>query len=222
MSDDNWTALACMLWDDPIDYTEMEMGRRKIESIIEFLPRILVEGKTFGQAVDELLELLHPYKECCLDLIPEEEPFHSCPKKRVIKEGEIVTLDCSLKADRLWADRAYTFAVGTVDEHRLTLLDMARDAFYTVRDASLPGVSFRAIIEQLESLLEKSPCFLVPKCGGHGIGYSLHQGEEFIYSDRESTMTIPHKGAFTVEPVIGLEYNGVILYAYFEDTIILN
>ncbi len=217
---DNYNRLAGMIWGEPDDYSEMEEGRRIIEKIFLKAPELLVEGRTFGDVRQELESLLPPYRSLNLELIPEEEPFHCSPDERRVKKGEIVTLDCSLRLNRLWADRAVSLAVGRVDESRRVLLHAARKAFLLVKEASTGGVPFVSVSNRLERFLEGTPCSLVPDCGGHGIGMSLHQDSDYIYSRPDKDLLIPEWGAFTVEPVISLGVGGKKLYAYFEDTII--
>ena len=217
---DNFNRLAGMIWGEPEDYSEMEEGRRVIEKIFLKAPELLVEGRTFGDIRRELERLMPPYRSLNLELIPEEEPFHCSPDERQIRKGEIVTLDCSLRLNRLWTDRAVSLAIGTVDESRRLLLNTARKAFLLVKEASIGGVPFVSVSHRLEKFLEGTTCSLVPDCGGHGIGMSLHQDHDYIYSRPDKDLLIPESGAFTVEPVITLGADGKKLYAYFEDTII--
>ena len=138
-----------------------------------------------------------------------------------MRKGELITIDCALRLRKLWADRSVTLAVGEVDEKRRMLLKTARKAFLLVKEACLPGTPFCRIAGELGSFLADSPCCLVPGCGGHGIGASLHQGEDYIYSNPGKHQVMPEKGAFTVEPVLSRTPMGnEILYAYYEDTII--
>ena len=220
MTGNNYASLARMIWEGPEDYSAMHRGRDRIEVAFDSLTELFREGKPFREVREEIAELLKPCQDYHIDLIPEDEPFHSSPGERQVAKGELITLDCSLKLDNLWTDRTVTVACGEVDDKRRLLLETARKAFMTVRDYSIPGAPFRYVIEKLNDFLKEGPCGLVPDCGGHGIGYELHQGEDYIYSNSESDQIIPVGSAFTVEPVIFLNEGKRKLYAYFEDTII--
>lgn len=209
-----------MVWDEPIDFALMEEGRQIIERLFDYVKNADHRGHTFRDVRDRIIELLPTLEDYHIDLIPEDIPYHRTPEERVIKEGELITLDCAVKHKGLWADRACTVSTGSLDKIRRELLLTAQGAFSTVKKESRPGASFREVITALNKEVDKGLCRVMPNCGGHGIGYELHQGAEYIYSEVDSTLVIPDHEAFTVEPVIYIEVAGQKLYAYFEDTIL--
>ncbi|MBN2625921.1 MAG: M24 family metallopeptidase [Spirochaetales bacterium] len=220
MKDWNFSSLARQIWGEEEDYLEMKQGRERISYVFSLFPDLIKKKGCFEDLRSEIKRLLSPCAECVIDLIPEETAYHSFSMGRDIREGELITLDCTLKMETCWVDMAKTWAVGSVSCERENLLKDAERVFYGALGLSRPGSPFSKVCREIERILEESPCRLVPDCGGHGIGRAIHQGQDYIYSTKDSGLFHPTEGAYTVEPVIALDTEEKTLYAYFEETLV--
>jgi hypothetical protein len=216
----NFTSLARQIWGEEEDYNEMRQGQECISYVFSLFPDLIRRKSCYEDLRREIKRLLSPCAECVIDLIPEETAYHSFGKGRDIREGELITLDCTLKLETCWVDMARTWAVGNVSEERETLLRNAERVFYGALGLSSPGSPFSKVCREIGRILEDGPCRLVPDCGGHGIGRAIHQGQDYIYSSVDSDLLYPTEGAYTVEPVIALDRAEGTLYAYFEETLV--
>ncbi|HEV3232961.1 MAG TPA: M24 family metallopeptidase, partial [Candidatus Dormibacteraeota bacterium] len=76
-------------------------------------------------------------KSLCISV--NEEVVHGIPGKRVIREGDIVSLDCGLVYKGLWADSGRTVTVGQVSDEAQRLVDATRRALEIAIEQALPG-----------------------------------------------------------------------------------
>lgn len=220
--DNKYSSLANHILGDNT-YHSMIEGKKRLSAFFSTLPPVLKAGLSYKELSVYSREILSPYEDLILSIIPEEIPFHYDRLDRYLEEGSLITVDCAIKIDRLWADGAATFGVGRLDKRRQSFLNKAEKVFLLAKEHSIRGTSFSETQKAISDFLKEGPCQLVENCGGHGIGYSLHQGCDYIYSDRESTLVFPMDEAFTVEPVISFslgDEGSKEIFAYFEETLI--
>ena len=73
----------------------------------------------------------------------DEQVVHGIPSNRVLKEGEIISIDVGVKKNGYYGDAAMTFAVGTVSDDRLQLMRVTEDALYQGMLRLDPGIIYR-------------------------------------------------------------------------------
>ena len=105
-----------------------------------------------------------------------QEIVHGIPsKKRVIEEGDIVSLDIGVKLDGYYTDSATTVAVGTVDEQSRKLLDVTRAALAAGIAAATPENHVGDIGAAVQGVVEAAGFSVVRDLVGHGIGVGFHE-----------------------------------------------
>ena len=65
-----------------------------------------------------------------LCISPNNEVVHGIPNKKILKEGEIISIDCGVLKNGFYGDHAYTFSVGEISEEKKKLLDITKKSLY--------------------------------------------------------------------------------------------
>ena len=105
-----------------------------------------------------------------------EEVVHGIPStKRVLQEGDIVTVDAGVKLDGWFADAAYTYGVGEIDEDTDRLLRVTREALAAGIEAAKPGNRLGDIGHAVQKVAEGAGFSIVRDLVGHGIGREPHE-----------------------------------------------
>ena len=104
------------------------------------------------------------------------EIVHGIPSsKRVLKEGDIISLDVGVRYQGYYTDSATTVAVGTVDKQTQKLLDVTREALDAGIEAAQVGNHLGDIGFAVQSVVEASGFSIVRDLVGHGIGVEFHE-----------------------------------------------
>ena len=99
------------------------------------------------------------------------ELIHGIPsKKKIIREGDIVSVDVTAEIDGYNGDNAYTFKVGKVPERAEKLLEVTEAALYEGIKMALPGNRIGDISNAVQTYCESRGYYVVRKFIGHGIG----------------------------------------------------
>lgn len=105
-----------------------------------------------------------------------EEVVHGIPsRKRVLAEGDIVTVDVGVKLDGMYTDAAITVPVGEIDETTRKLLDVTERALAAGIAAALPDNHVGDIGAAIQAVVEPEGFSIVRELVGHGVGFSPHE-----------------------------------------------
>lgn len=105
-----------------------------------------------------------------------EEIIHGIPKKdRILKEGDIVTIDLGAKYDGYNGDSAYTFAVGTIAPEVERLLQVTNESLFKGIEQAVPGNRVGDIGHAVQEYCESRGYGVIREYEGHGIGTKVHE-----------------------------------------------
>lgn len=105
-----------------------------------------------------------------------EEVVHGIPsRKRLLREGDIVSIDFGVILDGYYGDAARTFAVGAVPETSARLMKATEEGLARAVDASRPGNRIGDISAAVQEAAETAGFSVVRDFVGHGIGRALHE-----------------------------------------------
>lgn len=108
-----------------------------------------------------------------------DELIHGIPsKKKVIREGDIVTVDVGAYIGGFHGDNAYTFTVGEVDKETLRLLNVTQQSLYEGIKKAVVGNRIGDIGAAIQAYVEQNGFFIVKEYIGHGVGRDLHEDPE--------------------------------------------
>lgn len=105
-----------------------------------------------------------------------DEVIHGIPsKKRVLMEGDIVSIDLGAKVNGYNGDNAATFAVGKISDEAKRLCDTTRESLYKGIEQAVAGNRIGDIAFAIQSYCEERGFSVVREYTGHGIGTHLHE-----------------------------------------------
>jgi methionyl aminopeptidase len=111
---------------------------------------------------------------------------HGIPSSYVLKEGDIVSVDCGVIKNGFYGDSAYTFAVGPIDPDTQKLLDVTKQALYIGIEAATEGNRTGDIGFIIQEYCEKNGFSVVRELVGHGLGRNLHEAPEYLILDEQA------------------------------------
>jgi methionyl aminopeptidase len=105
-----------------------------------------------------------------------EEIVHGIPSvKRVLKDGDIVSIDIGVSYEGMFTDAANTVPVGEVDGEKLRLVEVTRESLAAGIAAAQAGGHVGDIGYAVQSVIERAGFSVVRELVGHGVGISLHE-----------------------------------------------
>ena len=108
-----------------------------------------------------------------------EELIHGIPsKKKIIREGDIVSIDVGAYVDGFHGDNAYTFTVGEVSEETKRLLQVTEQSLYKGIQQARKGNRIGDIGSAVQTCVEEAGYFVVKRYIGHGVGRDMHEDPE--------------------------------------------
>jgi methionyl aminopeptidase len=107
------------------------------------------------------------------------EVIHGIPsRRRILREGDIISIDVGAYFQGFHGDTAATFAVGNVSEEARRLIEVTRECFYTGAAQAVPGARVCEIGKAVHDYAAKNGCEVVREWTGHGVGRELHEDPE--------------------------------------------
>ena len=133
-----------------------------------------------------------------------EEVVHGIPKaERILKEGDIVSLDAGMIYEGYHSDAARTWAVGQTEKANLDLIAAAEECFFRGIEKARAGHHLHEISEAINACADAHGYGVVRELCGHGIGRELHEPPQ-IPNHRQNTKGILLRPGMTlaIEPMI--------------------
>jgi methionyl aminopeptidase len=132
-----------------------------------------------------------------------DEVVHGIPSAYVLKEGDILSVDCGVILKGWYGDSAYTFPVGEVDPEKRRLLDFTRASLEEGVRAAVAGNRIGDISNAVQAMAEGGGYSVVRELVGHGLGRKLHEQPEVANWGRKGTGQKMEKGlVICIEPMI--------------------
>ncbi len=100
---------------------------------------------------------------------------HGIPGAPVLREGDLVSVDCGAEVGGYHGDAAVSFVVGTADAAALRLVDATREALDRAIAAAVPGGRMGDVSAAVEGTARAAGYGILEGCGGHGIGTEMHE-----------------------------------------------
>jgi methionyl aminopeptidase len=136
---------------------------------------------------------------------------HGIPGDQVLKDGDIVSVDCGVLMNGFYGDSAYTFPVGEVDENVLLLLQRTKESLYLAIEQTVAGKRIGDIGNAVQTYVESFGYTVVRDLVGHGVGKNLHEKPEVPnYGKRGSGIKLKSGMVLAIEPMINLGVKEVI------------
>lgn len=134
-----------------------------------------------------------------------DEVVHGIPGKRKLKNGDIVSLDISIKYKGYHSDSAATYPVGTVTEKKKYLMEHTKEALYEGIKQVKEGATIGDIGHAIEQCAHKYHLGVVRELCGHGVGTELHEDPNvFNYGKPHTGMVLKAGMTIAIEPMLNL------------------
>ena len=142
----------------------------------------------------------YPY---CLCVSVNDEVVHGMPSERMLKAGDIVSLDMGIKYDGFYGDVAVTYPVGVIGEGAKRLLETTEAALHKAIDEACVGNRLHDISWAVQSFVEANGFSVVREFVGHGIGRNLHEEPQVPNFGTKGTGVRLKEGmVLAIEPMI--------------------
>lgn len=140
-------------------------------------------------------------KSACISV--NEEVVHGIPHEYVLKEGDIVSVDCGALLDGYYGDSAYTFAVGEISDEKKRLLRVTKESLDLGVQQARVGKRIGDIAGSIQDYVQSKGYSVVRELVGHGLGKSLHEDPQVPnYGKRGSGTKIQEGLVIAIEPMI--------------------
>jgi len=107
-----------------------------------------------------------------------DEIIHGIPGSRVLRDGDIVSVDVGVEKNGWFGDCAATFIVGQGTDEAQKLVSVTRDSFYAGLAYAKPGYRISDISRAVQKYAEQNGFSVVREYVGHGIGTKMHEAPE--------------------------------------------
>lgn len=172
----------------------------------------------------------------CISL--NDEVVHGIPSpKRIVKDGDILSLDFGVSVEGMITDSAISVVVGTTKNNKIQdLLRATEESMLAGIETLHDGVQVGTIANAIETVLKKQRLGIVRDLVGHGVGHELHEEPNIPnYGKRQTGMVLKEGMTIAIEPMATLGTESVhtaedewtirtndgSLSAHFEHTILI-
>jgi methionyl aminopeptidase len=136
---------------------------------------------------------------------------HGIPGERVLKNGDIVSIDCGSLKNGLYGDSAYTFAVGEVEPGVMDLLRRTKESLFLALNAAVAGKRTGDIGSAVQEYVESYGYGVVRELVGHGIGRNLHEKPDIPnYGRRGTGIKLQEGWTICIEPMINMGTKNIV------------
>jgi methionyl aminopeptidase len=134
-----------------------------------------------------------------------EEVVHGIPSKYVLKEGDIISVDCGVILKGWYGDSAYTFPVGEITAELKKLLEYTKASLEEGVKKAVAGNRVGDISHAVQEKAESGGFSVVRELVGHGLGKKLHESPEVPNYGRSGSGQKMQKGlVICIEPMINI------------------
>ncbi|MCU0344113.1 MAG: type I methionyl aminopeptidase [Ignavibacterium sp.] len=167
----------------------------------------------------------------------DDEVVHGIPGPRVLKDGEIVSLDIGVLKNGYFGDAALTVAVGNISEDNKRLMDVTERSLQLGIEQAIAGNKVHDISYAVQNYVEANGFSVVRDLCGHGVGKFLHEDPSVPNFGKKGTGPKLKNGmTLAIEPMVNAGKYDVITAedgwtiitadgstsAHFEHTILIN
>lgn len=205
----------------PTEIESMRKGGRILGFILNSLAAFIKPGITTADIALRADELFKQYNvkpsflgykgyPSSICAAVNEEVVHAIPGKRILREGDVISIDAGVYFEGLHTDSAITICVagasGTISENTKRFILAGKEALHKAISLARPGLKLAKISKIIEQTLLKHGCRPVRELTGHGIGKSLHEAPLVLnHVDKKQPEVILREGmTLAIEPIYSM------------------
>jgi len=167
------------------------------------LDRIAEEFIRDNKAVPGFLGYNGYPKTLCTSV--NSQVVHGIPSGYILKDGDMVSVDCGVILDGFFGDTAYSFEVGEVSDAVRKLLRITKESLYLGVEMAIDGNRVGDISFAVQQHSEKAGYSVVREMVGHGLGRHLHEEPEVPnYGTKGNGAKLKKGMVICIEPMINM------------------
>ena len=141
-----------------------------------------------------------------------DEVVHGIPKNRKIKNGDIVSIDFTVRLNGYESDSARTYIIGSVSQEIEDLVKHTEEALYKGIKEVRPGVRIGDISNAIETYAKAHHLSVVEELVGHGIGTNMHEDPDVPNYGKKAQGPLLKEGmVIAIEPMLNLGKRNVCM-----------
>lgn len=143
-------------------------------------------------------------KSVCTSL--NDEVCHGIPSKDIVlKDGDIINVDCSTILDGYFSDSSRMYLIGDVSEEKKKLVQVVKECLDVGLKEVKPWGFLGDMGQAINDYAEEHGYTIVREIGGHGIGLEFHEEPWVSYVSKRGTEMMMVPGlVFTIEPMVNM------------------
>lgn len=128
---------------------------------------------------------------------------HGLPDSRLLKEGDILSLDLGMEYKEFYTDMAVTVGIGKISSEAKKIIKVTKRALELAIEASQLGAALGDIGFAIQSYVRSRGFKEVPILTGHGVGYQPHEDPDVLnYGEPHRGMKLHEGLVIALEPII--------------------
>lgn len=135
-----------------------------------------------------------------------DELVHGIPKKdRILREGDIISIDVGSRYRGFVGDSAWTYAVGTISDSAAHLLKITEESLYAAIKQAVVGKRVVDISRAVQHHVEGHNLHIVREYTGHGVGRQMHEGPQvlnYVAGDADGNIILTPGMVIAIEPMV--------------------
>ena len=141
-----------------------------------------------------------------------DECVHCFPKKgRILKEGDIISVDTVIKHKGLFVDSAFAAPVGNISEEKTKLLEISEKALYEAIEKVKHNIRVGVLSQKIQKTVEKAGFEVLKDYAGHGIGKDMHEPPEIsCYGKKGEGPKLKEGMTICIESLVGSKSDVVL------------
>ena len=141
-----------------------------------------------------------PFSLC---ISPNEQVVHGFPSEHVIKEGDLISVDCGVIKNSFVGDSAYTFSIGEITDEQKKLVKVTKECLDFAVSKAVVGMRVGDIGYAVQQHAEANGFGVVRELVGHGVGFKLHEKPDVPnYGRRGNGLKLEEGMVIAIEPMI--------------------
>ena len=137
-----------------------------------------------------------------------DELVHGIPNaKRVLAEGDIISVDIGSYYRGFIGDSGWTYAVGNVSADAQRVMEVTEASLWAGIAQAVPGNQVRDISRAIQQHIESHNMYIVKEYTGHGIGKAMHEAPQvlnYVSGDADSSLVLRPGLVLAIEPMVQL------------------
>lgn len=135
----------------------------------------------------------------------DNEVVHGIPGNRMLKEGEVISIDVGVEKNGYFGDAALSVAVGEISKDYKKLMDATEKSLYLGIEQALPNNKVGDIGAAIQEYVESQGFSVVRDLCGHGVGKFLHEEPQIPNYGKRGTGSLLKNGmTLAIEPMINM------------------